>query len=467
MLHIEDIKHDPAPFESFTYPFFDFNYRRVPASEVALLFLKNPAPKKKGRDGLYIHIPFCDTICGFCPFVKSVGSEERVTRYLKALLREIEMLSNLAHFQNRTFSAVYFGGGTPSVLSAEQLESLTLKLQSSFTFSSDCEWSLEVEAKSMTPDKVLAAKELGFTRVSFGVQTLNPKYREIVNLTASHEQIYSLIENLSKHIPNNNFDMLVGFPGQTIDEALEDIEYAANSGIASISVYPLDYCMILPSIHDRIKKGDLPAPPHASYRFDMFYQSRKLLKNFFEESNIYCYGNQFAQPCRFMFDIVYGSFFNEYVGLGCSSYSYLRGLIYQNEPSESEYIRCIESDMLPIKVASYFQAYEKGLVFFPKLMRFPTEEYSDLKLDESHGEKISSLIQHGYIEVDDKNFYLTSMGERHYASLMVYLFSDSQTRLYAKVCDKLRSQGLLEQGNTLMQKRRHGKSQYGVLTAMS
>ncbi|NER94267.1 MAG: radical SAM protein [Symploca sp. SIO1B1] len=463
MLHIEEIKHAPAKFESFIYPFFDFNYQ-VPASEIALLFLQNPAKKKRGEDGLYIHIPFCDTICGFCPFVKSVGSDERVTAYLEALLREIELTSQLVHFQDRLFSSVYFGGGTPSILSVEQLEKLTLKLRSSFLFSNDCEWSLEVEAKSMTLDKIIAAKELGFSRVSFGVQTLNHKYREMVNLTTSLDQIFSLVENLCKHIPNNNFDLLVGFPGQTIDEALKDVEYAANTGIASISIYPLDYCMILPSIHDKIRKGSLPALSSLSCRFDMFYQCRKLLQNFFQEFNIYCYGNQYAKPCQFMFNIVYGSFFNEYVGLGCSSYSCLRGLMYQNEPSESEYIRLIGAGILPVKVASCFQAYEKGLVFFPKLMRFSIDEYFQLQLDISHGKRMSTLIKNGYITKNDTSFLLTELGEKHYAAIMVYLFSNSQFRLYTKICEKLKANGLLDYGESLVKTRTY---QYGVLTAMT
>jgi oxygen-independent coproporphyrinogen-3 oxidase len=258
--------------------------------------------------------------------------------------------------------------------------------------------------------------------------------------------------------------MLVGFPGQTMDEAFEDVSKAANSGIASISIYPIDYCMVLPALHEKIKKGILPKPSSNSFRFNMFYESRKLLQKYFDEWNIYCYGNQLAEPCKFMFDILYGSYFHEYIGLGCSSYSSLKGLVYQNEPSEEEYIRCLESGNLPIKKASLFQAYEKGLVFFPKLMRFSMDEYFDLQLDASHGERISTLIEHGYVTKNEKSFGLTELGEKHYAAIMVYLFSDSQFRLYTKICKKLETNGLLDYGESLVRKRNY---QYGVLTTMT
>ncbi|MCB0336200.1 MAG: radical SAM protein [Bdellovibrionales bacterium] len=426
------------PFESFTYPFFDLS-PSVDGTKLVEAYLNSTPSSSRENAAIYVHIPFCDTICKFCPFVKSVGTADRIEAYLAALFKHIEMASLYPWSQRQVFRSVYIGGGTPSVLSIEQIENLTSRLRESFSIAQNAEWSIEVEAKSSPTDKLKGIRDLGYSRVSFGLQTFNHEIRERFNLTANRHQIDQLISDLSELFPKNNCDLIVGFPGQSLDSSLEDVEILDKSGIGSVSVYPLDYTMIAPNIHSSMSKGELPPPPSYREQMDNFFAVRQLLKTKFREDNIYSYGKGSAEACKFMFEHVYGSYYNTYLGLGCSSYSNFKGLMFQNQCSEQQYVNSIMNGELPIQAASAYNAYEKRLVFFPKHLSYDLGEYRSLGLNHIYDQKLDTLEQFGYVKIDRNSMKLTTKGELDYAGIMVYLFSDLQHRLYNRICKKLPS----------------------------
>src|SRR5687768_3079648 len=139
-----------VPFESFTYPFFDFAYKAdFPKLVESILNPGQEIPKDHGRKALYVHIPFCDTICNFCPFVKSTHTPTRVKDYLAALLIEIQMVANTKKYRDWVVDSIYIGGGTPSILNESQIENLFKAIYSNFQLTKDCEITFEMEAKSV------------------------------------------------------------------------------------------------------------------------------------------------------------------------------------------------------------------------------------------------------------------------------------------------------------------------------
>jgi oxygen-independent coproporphyrinogen-3 oxidase len=251
---------DDTLFESFTFPFFQFDYS-CDHTQLHRAFLSVPdSLDARGRRGLYVHIPFCDTICTFCPFLKSVGSAERIANYLNALEHEMDAMSAMPRVRSWKFDSVYIGGGTPSVLSPEQASRLIKSLKSKFAIVEGAELTFEVEAKSATTELLHAVAEAGATRISFGIQTLDPTLRKIVNLTASVEEIQRTIEVGSTLFDDVNADMIVGFPGQRTDDALADLIKAAGLGASSISLYPMDYSTVMSKLLDRMRTGSLPEP---------------------------------------------------------------------------------------------------------------------------------------------------------------------------------------------------------------
>ncbi|HEX2038877.1 MAG TPA: radical SAM protein [Acidimicrobiales bacterium] len=429
------------PFESFSYPLFDLAYR---ADHEAVLeaFLASPAEDVfgGGLKGLYVHIPFCDTICDFCPFVKSVGSEERIRAYMGALHRELETLGSKPRMAEWTLDAVYIGGGTPSVLSEEQLTALVTTIRKSFRLSPDVEITFEVEPKSATDSKLATMAGLGATRVSFGVQTLDPTVRTLVNLTATLDDVYRTIELSTKHFARTNVDMMVGFPSQTRDSVLAEMDEIGRSGIGSVSVYPVDYVMTMPGWLDRIRRGQIDRPASLAERSDQFHEARAALMKHFDEQNMYCFGTESIAAVRYMFEILYGTYRDECVGVGSGAYSFMRGIASYNTAVESTYVEQAGSGRLPVACTSPGHAYEKGLVFFPKRLSYDLDDMVELGIDETYGEKIARLEDLGLVDVDGRVLRLTEEGKRTYSELMVGFFSDQQQRLYRRVCNRLQSE---------------------------
>jgi anaerobilin synthase len=434
------------PFESFSYPFFDFNfnadYRALAAS-----FLAAPAGQSAvqrhtgpGLKALYLHIPFCDTICSFCPFVKAVGSQKRVADYLDALIHELRTVTSTPRISEWELDSVYVGGGTPSVLSDEQIATLFSAIRNSVAIKDDAEISFEFEVKSVDESKFRTLADSGVTRVSFGVQTFDPATREMINVTASLDQVRQAIEWATKYFANTNLDMMVGFPGQSMEGAIEDAALAGTSGIGSVSIYPVDYVMTLPTWQERIRNGKLPRPAPLGERSHMFHEARTELQRHMSEQNMYCFGSPGAPATRYMFSTLYGGYNDECIGLGAGAYSFIRGLAYYNEANERSYVREATSGSIPVAFASPGHAYEKGLVFFPKRLSLDLRELAELSLDEVYADKVASVVSEGLARVDGDWLRLTDAGKLLYSELMVHFFSDAQRRIYNRMCARLRTE---------------------------
>jgi coproporphyrinogen III oxidase-like Fe-S oxidoreductase len=455
------------PFESFSYPFFDFNFKADYRSLVSSFLRSEGEPDTGiGLKALYVHIPFCDTICSFCPFVKSVGSQERISAYLDALRSELRTVGATQRLQGWALDAVYVGGGTPSVLTEEQIATMFADIRANLAIKDDAEITFEFEAKSVSEQKFQALAELGVTRVSFGVQTFDAATRKMINITASLEEVHESIASSTKYFSNTNLDMMVGFPGQTLDAALEDAAQAATSGIGSVSIYPVDYVMTLPAWQDRIRTGDLPRPAPLAERSSMFHAARAELQRHMSEQNMYCFGSADAPPTRYMFSTLYGGYNDECIGVGAGAYSFIRGLAYYNEANERTYVKEALTGGQPIAFASPGHAYEKGLVFFPKRLEFDLSTLKDLSLDEVYADRISRIVDDGLAVIDGNTLRLTPSGKLMYSELMVHFFADAQRRLYNRMCARLRSQvGVIDEEEWAAgEKRVRGM---GALNAMS
>ena len=426
------------PFESFSYPFFDLNYR-TDHRALAASFLSTTDDSTSGLKALYVHVPFCDTICTFCPFAKSVGTPERIAAYLRALHAEMKTLGVTERIGGWELDSVYVGGGTPSVLSEDQLAELFAAVRANFRVKADAEVSFEFEAKSMPEAKFRLLAELGVTRVSFGVQTFDPATRNMVHITASLEQVRACIEWATRYFTNTNLDMMVGFPGQDRDAALHDAMLAGTSGIGSVSIYPVDYVMTLPAWQDRIRSGELPRPAALVERSAMFHAARGQLLEHMAEQNMYCFGSPDAPPTRYMFSTLYGGYRDECVGVGSGAYSFIRGLAYYNEADERTYVKRAAGE-LPIVCSSPGHAYEKGLVFFPKRLTFDMRDLEELSLADVYADRISSIVGKGLAAIEGDTMRLTEAGKLVYSELMAHFFSDSQRRLYNRMVARLSGQ---------------------------
>ena len=173
---------------------------------------------------LYLHVPFCDSLCWFCGCNTTVVNRpEPVVRYVDLLLQEIDMVARLIG-ERRQVSQIHLGGGSPTILTAEQVARVFARLRHNFDVRSDAEIAVEIDPRGLSEDTIAAFAEAGLTRASIGVQDVNPKVQDAINRIQSHETTTRCVELLRKHgVEKLNLDLMYGLPYQGIDDLRETV----------------------------------------------------------------------------------------------------------------------------------------------------------------------------------------------------------------------------------------------------
>jgi len=187
--------------------------------------------------GLYIHIPFCKQACHYCDFHFSTNQDQR-TRLCQAIAKEI----NLQHsyLDNEPIHTLYFGGGTPSLLSGEELNIIFESVHSHFVVDDDAEVTMEVNPDDLTTDKLKELKNFGVNRLSVGIQSFNNPTLTFFNRAHSGEQaIESIHRARTAGFDNISIDLIYSVPGQAEDIWKKDIEQAVALRPEHISSYSL------------------------------------------------------------------------------------------------------------------------------------------------------------------------------------------------------------------------------------
>jgi coproporphyrinogen III oxidase-like Fe-S oxidoreductase len=172
---------DLLPF-NMQYPIYNFFFPNsgVVANHGEITRILSVANLMVRKRALYVHIPFCDTICSFCPFTRGrVNDLNIIELYVQALINEIEIKSKFLHFGSAPINAIFFGGGTPSMMSADQITRIGAVLQRNFDLTEVKEFSFEIEVKSLTAEKAKAMRSIGVTHPRFGLQTFSKKWRDL------------------------------------------------------------------------------------------------------------------------------------------------------------------------------------------------------------------------------------------------------------------------------------------------
>ena len=187
--------------------------------------------------GIYVHVPFCRSKCFYCGFY-SVASLKLKEAYLGAIEREIDL--RRGYLQHQEMHTLYFGGGTPSYLERGELERIIRKLEENYSFVLGMERTIELNPEDLVPEKLQGIKDLGFNRLSIGVQSFSDEQLKRINRTHSARQAMDGITFAAgMGFDNISMDLIIGLPGQTEAELLDDVERASGLPIAHLSVYIL------------------------------------------------------------------------------------------------------------------------------------------------------------------------------------------------------------------------------------
>jgi len=212
---------------------------------------------------LYVHIPFCHSLCYYCGCNKIVTRNEiRVARYMEMLYREIEMQSELFD-RKRLVEQLHFGGGTPTYLDREQLGALMDKLRSAFTFdeTDDREFSIEVDPRTVDPGRIRELWDLGFNRLSLGIQDFDARVQEAVNRLQSSEEVRTLVDSAREAgFGSISFDLIYGLPHQTVESFKTTLDMAIALKPDRLAVYNYAHLPQRFKGQRMINAEDIPAP---------------------------------------------------------------------------------------------------------------------------------------------------------------------------------------------------------------
>lgn len=257
--------------------------------------------------GVYIHIPFCSTICSYCDFPKVYHSSPLATEYLKKLQTEI-----LTRYQQEPIDSIYIGGGTPTCLDLDNFETL-LKLTTLFHKKTDCEFTIESNIESLTKAKIKLMKKYGVNRLSLGVQSLNPKVLNILNRHHTKEQVIDTINLLKEEqLTNFNLDLIYAVTPD-LNILKEDLQLYLSLSPTHISCYSL---IIEPHTLLRINN-------HPEVSQDLDYQMYQLIEQCLEQNNYEHYeiSNYAKQNYRSKHNLNYWNN-GEYYGFGLAAVEY-------------------------------------------------------------------------------------------------------------------------------------------------
>ena len=190
--------------------------------------------------GLYIHIPFCKSRCIYCGFYSTTLSSTWQNRYVEALCREMEMRGKTTAESGERIETIYLGGGTPSLLTADNLQRLFAAIHQHYDISGLQEVTIECNPDDVTVSFVELLPQLGINRTSLGIQTFSDERLRFLHRRHTAQQAVEAVHRLRQAgIANISIDLMFGFPGQTLDQWLTDIQQATALQPQHISAYSL------------------------------------------------------------------------------------------------------------------------------------------------------------------------------------------------------------------------------------
>lgn len=291
---------------------------------------------------LYLHIPFCEKRCLYCDFYTVAGVETRIPDYISALQKEIALRAAEEFWQRQRFATIFFGGGTPSLLSPAQVAEILEACFSRLFFSPELEITLETNPGTITNEQLAQYRAIGINRLSFGVQSFHPEELRLLDRIHSPEQAqaallgarYAGFENLS-------LDLIFALPKQTQKIWRENLKHAVELEPNHISAYNLTIETGTP-LDRAIAQGKIQPLTEEEEREMYEFTIAFLAQNGYQQYEI----SNFAQPgftARHNIKYWDGS---AYLGLGASAHSYDGKRRFWNVANLRKYLECLARNEL-------------------------------------------------------------------------------------------------------------------------
>ncbi|MEN3186528.1 MAG: radical SAM family heme chaperone HemW [Atribacterota bacterium] len=361
---------------------------------------------------VYIHIPFCVTRCRYCDFVSYLWQDRfQVLSYLAFLYQELCLRVERYALAGRTVETVYFGGGTPSLLEPEAIAWVLRAMKEYFSFSPRAEITLEMRPQEGDERKIGDFRGVGVNRLSVGVQSFTPEYLLFLGRDTPKEVLWKTLHETRGHFRYWSMDLIYGLPLQDLSRWQRDLEQALTFAPPHLSVYNLTLHSQSPLFwFFRCHKRLFPSVENESVLWEWtMVRLREAGYRQYEISNFAQPGDECRHNLRYWSD-------QEYLGLGVSAWSYLKGVRERNTNSLKRYVQALEKHTLPI-------AFREELPPFRRLgevMVMGLRKGEGLAMEDLEGyppsmvaEKLKTvkrLVQEGWLDHSAGRYVLTPRG---------------------------------------------------------
>lgn len=287
--------------------------------------------------GLYLHIPFCSSICHYCNFNRGLFDAALKERYVAALEREIRTAGRLGA-AGRAADTVFFGGGTPSLLEPVEIARLVGACRDSFDLSADAEITLETNPETSTHERMAGFRDAGVNRISFGVQSFrDAELQRLGRIHSAERALDAVGEARAAGFDNVSLDLMMWLPQQTPEDWRGNVEALIAAGPEHASLYLLELYPNAPLKEEMARAGWSLAPDDDAA--DMYLWSMERLEaaglRQYEISNVARPGRASRHNLKYWQDA-------EWIGFGCGAHSTVGGTRWKNVSSTEDYVRRVD-----------------------------------------------------------------------------------------------------------------------------
>ncbi|WP_407375520.1 coproporphyrinogen-III oxidase family protein [Methanobrevibacter sp.] len=362
--------------------------------------------------GIYIHVPFCLYRCPMCGFYMEIVKDRSFSKeYTDALICEFETYVKSFDFSEKKLRAIYFGGGTASLLEAKDISRLITNIKKAIPNSNLVEITVENHPSVATSEYLSELKHVGINRVSFGIQSLFDEDLKILGLRQRKEQNIQILDAaLNLGFDTVAADLIYSIPNQSIERFMRNVEQLVSMGISTISLYSMGLSERQQDLYSLL--------PGRETEKEMFTQSMNYLRNF---GYIQVAQPDFCLPNHINADteITWKAPQGEQIALGAGAWSYFNNFIYCNTHNSKKYIADVINQgysIQQLQKSTIDDQMSRYMVLGSRCFYIPDspfKSYFGISLFDVFGQEIRLLNQQGLINIEEDSINVTDEG-RYY-----------------------------------------------------
>lgn len=370
-----------------------------------------------GDMGLYVHIPFCKQKCMYCDFPAYQNLQDYYETYVYALVQEMDLwVSEHPESKSKPIDTIYFGGGTPTELSIQQLQMIVDKIKSTFTITDDCHMTIESNPGEVDLQYLTKLVKLGFNRISFGVQTFDDKALTMLHRSHNGEKAKQAVHEAEEAgFTDINIDLIYGLPRQTLEDIQHNLHILKDLPINHISTYGLQV-EVGTYLYHLVQKNliSIPCESIDEAMYDTMMEGLKELG--FERYEI----SNFAKDNSYSRHNLKYWHYVDYLGFGAGAHSFYDGIRRSNNRNVMPYIQAVDRYTMPTIDTETItvERAQEDFCFLALRTKWGLDEQKfedrfDVSVHNLFGNILEDLVTKGLLEYQNGSYHLSSDGAKH------------------------------------------------------